>query len=168
MAKKHILDCTCGGRCIWFDKRHPNALYTDIRKEPPGLDTKRYRFAVLPDMIQDFRKLDYPDRSFKLVVFDPPHLKNISMNSIIGKKYGSLQPETWQSDIKKGFEECWRVLDNFGVLVMKWSCTKQNIKSRDIPLKTMLKILPQKPLFGHTTGSKSNTNWLCFMKIPKE
>lgn len=31
--EKKILDVTCGGRSIWFDKRHPAAVYCDKRKE---------------------------------------------------------------------------------------------------------------------------------------
>ena len=31
--EKFILDVTCGGRSMWFNKKHPNAIYTDIREE---------------------------------------------------------------------------------------------------------------------------------------
>ena len=30
---KKILDVTCGSRSIWYDKKHPLAVYCDIRKE---------------------------------------------------------------------------------------------------------------------------------------
>lgn len=33
MSDKKILDVTCGSRTIWFDKKHPAAVYCDIRKE---------------------------------------------------------------------------------------------------------------------------------------
>ena len=79
-------------------------------------------------------------------------------------KYGSLNAETWQTDIKLGFKECMRVLKIHGTLIMKWSCPKNGNK-RTVTLKEMLKILPQEPLFGHTTGSNSQTNWICFMKL---
>lgn len=32
MGKK-ILDVTCGGRSIWFNKHHPAAVYCDKRRE---------------------------------------------------------------------------------------------------------------------------------------
>ena len=30
---KVILDCTCGGRSIWFDKHNRHTVYTDKRQE---------------------------------------------------------------------------------------------------------------------------------------
>ena len=167
-SQKLILDVTCGARSIWFNKNHPAALYGDIRKEPKGFIEERSNYEVNPDILLDFRDLPFEDQSFKLVIWDPPHLKGISPKSWIGKKYGSLKEDQWEHDIRKGFEECFRVLDDFGILIMKWSCCKEKRKSRDIPLKEMLKILPVEPIVGHTTGSKSNTNWLSFMKIPSQ
>lgn len=29
---KKILDATCGSRMMWFDKEHPETIYTDKRK----------------------------------------------------------------------------------------------------------------------------------------
>ena len=164
--EKIILDVTCGTRSIWFNKNHPAALYGDIRKEEKGFYTHRPNAEVNPDVILDFRDLKFPDKSFKMVVWDPQHLKGLSPKSWIAQKYGSLDKETWAHDIKKGFEECFRVLDDYGTLIMKWSCTAQKRPSRDITLKELLKILPIEPIVGHTTGSKSNTYWLSFMKIP--
>lgn len=163
MKDKFILDITCGGRTIWFNKNHPNAIYTDIRKKPKGFDKHRPNFEVCPDAIMDYRYLKYPDDSVNLIVWDPPHLKSLSPKSWLYKYYGCLNAETWQEDIKQGFTQCMRVLKPKGVLILKWSRSKD---ARSIQLKEMLNILPIKPLFGHTTGSKSQTNWLCFMKIP--
>lgn len=166
--KKFILDVTCGVRSIWFNKNHPNALYLDIRKEEKGfIQQGASNYEVNPDMIMDFRDLKFPDKSFKLVIWDPPHLKNLSRKSWIRKKYGSLSEE-WENDIKKGFKECYRVLDDFGILVFKWSCCADGRKNRDITISQVLKVIPVQPIVGHTTGSKSNTMWMCFMKIPEE
>ena len=33
MQEKKILDATCGGRSIWFNKHHPAAIYCDKRRE---------------------------------------------------------------------------------------------------------------------------------------
>ena len=57
----------------------------------------------------------------------------------------------------KGFAECFRVLSYGGVLIFKWNET-------DIPLKDVLKCTPEKPVFGHKSGKRSNTHWLCFYK----
>lgn len=163
---KLVLDACCGGRMFWFNKKHPNALYIDIRKQEKGFIKTRPKFEVAPDKIMDFRDLKFPDKSFKLVVWDPPHLKDLRDNSWVYQKYGSLKGETWVEDLHKGFSECYRVLEDYGVLIFKWSSSADNRPNRDIQLKDVLNIIPVQPLFGHTTGSKSNTKWLCFMKIP--
>jgi hypothetical protein len=51
-----------------------------------------------------------------------------------------------------------RVLDDFGVLIFKWS-------EVEIPLKEVLSAIGQRPLFGHRSGKHNKTHWLCFMKI---
>jgi len=156
---KFILDACCGGRMSWFNKRHPNCLYVDERVALKGHRKQRPNHSVEPDMIMDFRKLELKDNSFKLVVFDPPHLKTLGNTSDFRKMYGGLNPETWRDDIKQGFDECWRVLDNYGVLIFKWN--EQEIKKREI-----LDVIEKEPLFGHPRGNRLNTIWFCFMKIP--
>ena len=71
-------------------------------------------------------------------------------------KYGKLA-QNWRETLRQGFSECWRVLDDYGVLIFKWS--EKNIK-----LSEVAKLFPAGPLFGHTTGPKSHTHWVCFMK----
>jgi len=157
---KKILDACCGGRMFWFNKKHPDTLYVDIRKEKhfisrgnKGVDN-RHRH-ILPDKVMDFRKLDLPDNSFSLVVFDPPHLK-LGRKSYFAQIYGSLE-NTWKDDITKGFAECFRVLKEDGVLIFKWS-------ESDILLREILALTPVKPLFGHRSGKAQKTHWVCFMK----
>lgn len=155
---KIILDACCGGRMFWFDKKHPDTLYIDIREEQDfqtgkGKDN-RHR-AILPDKVMDFRKLDLPSDHFSLVVFDPPHLK-IGKKSFYAQIYGSLE-NTWQEDMKKGFSECFRVLKPTGTLIFKWN-------ESDILLKDILALTPEKPLFGHRSGKAQKTHWVCFMK----
>lgn len=53
MRDKHILDATCGSRTI-----------------------------VSPDIVADFTKMPFPDNSFELVVFDPPHLIKADGNAL--------------------------------------------------------------------------------------
>ena len=166
MKDKFILDVTCGARGIWFNKNHPNTIYLDIRKRKKGFVHERTNYEIKPDQVMDFRKLEFPDKSFKMVIFDPPHLKGIKENSWIGKKYGSLNSESWKYDIRKGFDECWRVLEDFGVLIFKWSVTNDGRKGRNISLKEVLEISPEQKIVGHTSGTKSNTFWISFMKIP--
>lgn len=159
MEDKFILDAACGGRHFWFNKQHPNTLYIDNRVAEKGHNKHRPQHEVKPDIIMDFRALDFEDKSFKLVVWDPPHRKDLSERSIIRTQYGSLSSITWQGDLKCGFKECFRVLDDYGVLIFKWN-------ESQIKLKEVLRLFPIKPLFGHPTGSKIKTHWMCFMKIP--
>lgn len=153
---KQILDACCGSRMFWFDKEHPAAVFMDNRSMGKTLCDGR-RFEVRPDLIADFREIPFPDESFRLVVFDPPHLCRAGESSWLGIKYGILK-STWQDDLRRGFEECMRVLMDYGVLILKWS--EDQINTGDI-----LKLLPVQPLFGHRRG---RSIWLCFMKFPEE
>ena len=155
--KKIILDACCGGRMFWFDKNNSNVLFSDIRKETHTLCDGR-KFEINPDVVMDFRKLDLEDNSFKLVVFDPPHLEKLGKNSWMAKKYGVLG-EDWRDDLKRGFDECWRVLEDFGVLIFKWS-------EGDVSVSEVIRLFDKEPLFGHTNGKSGKTKWMCFMKIP--
>jgi hypothetical protein len=161
MINKFILDACCGGRLFWFNKNHPNTVYIDNRIREKGHDKHRPNHEIKPDILMDFKKMEFPDKSFKLVVFDPPHLFGKPDGCDMTKKYGSLCPETWQDDIKRGFKECWRVLEDYGVLIFKWneSC---------ISKEKVLKLIPIEPLFGHPPRSEVKTSWFCFMKIPEE
>lgn len=160
MKDKFILDACCGPRAMWFNKAHPNTLYIDNRKEPVGFGRKE---VINPDIIMDFRNMSFSDKSFKLVVFEPPHLSKLGKTSYFRKKFGCLVAETWQSDLQKGFSECWRVLEDYGILVFKWS-------NSEIPFKKVLSLIPYRPLFGNVTNYKATsiTKWFCFMKIPEE
>jgi len=152
--EKLILDACCGGRMFWFNKSNPLAVYVDIREEEHVLCDGRV-FNVMPDIKMDFRKLEFPDNSFKLVVFDPPHLLKVGKNSWTCKKYGKLN-SGWENDLKAGFTECMRVLERYGVLIFKWSC-------RDIPVSKIIACFGYEPLFGHKTTAQSV--WLTFMKV---
>ena len=160
MNGKKILDVTCGSRTIWFNKNHPDAIYTDKRKEhheiTPNYDGHTRVCNVNPDIIADFTDLPFEDESFYLVVFDPPHLKNLGETSWLAKKYGKLFPG-WETEIKGGFDECMRVLKPNGVLIFKWN-------ERDIKTGDILRLIDKEPLFGHTTGSNAQTIWMTFMK----
>lgn len=145
---------------FWFNKAHPDALYIDIRQEQHfmvrgnnGVDNRHKR--ILPDKVMDFRNMDLPAKSFKLVVFDPPHLK-LGRKSYFAQIYGSLE-NTWQEDIRKGFSECFRVLKKDGILIFKWN-------ESDIPLREILALTPVQPLFGHRSGKAMKTHWVTFMK----
>lgn len=160
---KLILDACCGGRMFWFNKQNPDTLYIDNRTAAKGHIQNNWNpnHEVAPDVVMDFRKMDLTDKSFKLVVFDPPHLTNSGPKSVMGKKYGKLCKETWEVDLTQGFNECWRVLDDYGTLIFKWS-------EVSIPLKRVLALFPQRPLFGHVTAKSGKSIWCVFLKKPTQ
>lgn len=157
-----ILDVTCGSRTIWFNKHHPAVLYCDNRREK---DRKIWKsrsgkserhLTVDPDVLCDFTDLPFPDCSFSLVVWDPPHLLHVGDSSWLAAKYGKLG-EDWPQMLRDGFRECMRVLKPDGVLIFKWA-------ESDIPADKVWRAIGQKPLFGHHSGKRSTTFWGCFMK----
>jgi hypothetical protein len=142
---------------FWFNKNNPDVLFTDIREMEDVLCDGRI-LEVKPDMKMDFRAMTLKSNQFKLVVFDPPHMKSLGPKSWMAKKYGKLG-ENWKSDIAAGFNECMRVLQVHGILIFKWN-------DNEVKLNEVLKLFPTSPLFGHVTGKHGRTIWLCFMKMP--
>jgi ubiquinone/menaquinone biosynthesis C-methylase UbiE len=149
---KPIIDVCCGSKMFWYNKQNPNTVFMDIRELEDTLCDGR-KLVIKPDIIGDFTNIPFPDNSFKLAVFDPPHLEKVGDNSWMAKKYGKLKPG-WKNEIKQGFEECMRVLEPGGVLVFKWN--EQQIKLKDV-----LSLTQYRPLFG---DRRSKTIWAVFMK----
>lgn len=112
---------------------------------------------VKPDMLMDYRDLPFPDGTFRMVVLDPPHLRNAGETSYMAQKYGCLDQETWKADLKTMFSECFRVLKEHGVLIFKWNETQ-------IPVSQILKLTAHKPLFGNKQPNRTGTHWIVFMK----
>lgn len=152
---KIILDACCGSKMFWFDRNDPRVLFQDIREESHTLCDGR-SLVIDPDVIADFRAMPYNTGSFRLVVFDPPHFTVTGDTSYMFKKYGRLSAD-WQNDIYKGFHECMRVLEDNGVLVFKWNETH-------ISTKAIIECIGVTPLFGHISGKRQLTHWLCFIK----
>jgi SAM-dependent methyltransferase len=158
--KKDILDMCCGTKSFWFNKEHPDVLFIDRRREKHTLSDGR-EIEINPDKIEDFRKLSFKDNTFRLVIFDPPHLKSPGKNSWILKKYGKLDPKTWREDIRQGFKEAFRVLEPGGFLVFKWNET-------EIKLSEILSLTEVSPLLGHRSGKTQRTHWILFKKPSKK
>jgi hypothetical protein len=158
-----ILDPCCGGRMMWFDRNNPDVVFGDRRREQLIVTDRSHGNAsgtrtlnIDPDVLLDFRALPYPDGAFKLVAFDPPHLERAGPRSWLAGKYGKLGKD-WREDLRQGFAECFRVLDQDGVLVFKWNETQ-------VKLREVLALTPRPPLFGNTAGKKNGTHWMVFMK----
>ena len=170
--EKPILDVACGGKMFYFDKHDPRVLFCDNRQIETTLCDGR-PFEVNPDIVCDFTELPFENNTFRLVVFDPPHLTRNTGKSKYKEIYGTLSEvhtptgwqqikygalyQNWRDMLTKGFSECFRVLEPGGILVFKWNET-------DIPVSEILKLTDRKPVFGHKSGKRSNTHWILFMK----
>lgn len=159
---RRVLDPCCGGRMMWLNKQHPDVVFGDQRSETLTVTDRSHGNAsgtrtlrIEPDTLMDFRALPYPDGAFKLVAFDPPHLVRAGPRSWLAAKYGKLGQD-WREDLRKGFDECFRVLATDGVLVFKWNETQ-------VKVAEVLALTPVQPLFGHISGRKGLTHWLVFM-----
>jgi len=149
---------------MWFDRQNPDVVFGDQRNETIIVTDRSHgrtdgtrELRIEPDTLLDFRSLPYPDETFYLVAFDPPHLVRAGPNSWLAAKYGKLGPD-WREDIRMGFQECMRVLKPNGTLVFKWNETQ-------VKVGEVLQLAnPHEPLFGHPSGRKGLTHWLVFMK----
>jgi len=161
MEEKFILDACCGGRQFWFDKTQKNTIFMDIREVEKGTIEMQPNWCIKPNIIGDYRDMPFRDKSFKLIVWDIPHMLGKKISGIIQTKYGYLDRDNYEEDLKKGFKEIWRILDDYGVLEFKYADV-------NVPIKQILELFPVKPLFGTPTKKGvNNTFWFCFMKIPK-
>ena len=151
-----VLDATCGGRMMWFDKGDPRCLFIDKRVVPDMKCCDGRSFQVMPDQIADFTALPFPDSSFWLVVFDPPHLIRAGDHAYMAVKYGKLGGD-WREVLRDGFSECMRVLKPNGTLIFKWNETQ-------ISTTEVITAIGHSPLFGHRSGRLAKTHWMTFMK----
>ena len=157
MESKKVLDVCCSVKGMWFNKQDQRALFMDKRKEthidpyPCGTKTN----IIDPDVVGDFTDMPFEDESFYHIVFDPPHIVSNS-ESQITKKYGKLEGD-WREMLRQGFKECFRILKPNGTLIFKWSEVQ-------FPVKEILELTDYKPLYGHRSGKKMNTHWICFIK----
>lgn len=145
-----ILDLSAGNRAVWFNKKHPLAIYLDKRAE------------VSPDIVCDTRSLpNKVGEEYDLVVFDPPH-KNTGKNSNMAKVYGHHTTEEILDTIEKSAAEAHRVTKPDALMAFKWGCA-------DIKLKRVLDLMYDwEPLFGHLTkdGPRSQTYWVMLRRLP--
>lgn len=148
---------------MWVDRRNPDVLFGDRRSETITVTDRSHgksdgtrTLQIAPDTVLDFRHLPFPDQSFSLVAFDPPHLVRAGQRSWLAAKYGKLGAD-WRDDLRAGFAECFRVLKPDGTLVFKWNETQ-------VKIGEVLALTPVSPLFGQMSGRRGMTHWLVFMR----
>ena len=133
------------------DKREETHVLPDVSSAGGSRILK-----IEPDMVADFTCLPFEANTFALVVFDPPHLIRNGKNGWLAKKYGKLEGN-WRNDLRRGFEECFRVLKPEGTLIFKWN-------EHEVPVSQILALTPEQPLFGNKCGRNAKTHWIVFMK----
>lgn len=144
-----ILDLSAGNRAIWFNKKHPLAIYLDKRKE------------VRPDVVCDTRKM--PKRigsGFNLICWDPPHM-NCGPRSNMSRVYGHHTTKEILDTIEKTGREVHRISKKDALMALKWN-------THDIKLQRIFALLPKwEPLFGHLTkdGPGSQTYWIMLRRL---
>lgn len=146
---------------FWFDSADPRATFVDKRSESHLLPDKSSAGCIRElhiggDIQADFTDLPFPDNTFALVVFDPPHLVRAGRSSWLRKKYGTLEGD-WREELRKGFAECFRVLRPEGTLIFKWSEVQ-------VPVGQILALTPERPLFGNRCGKTAKSHWIVFLK----
>ncbi|WP_234624623.1 class I SAM-dependent methyltransferase [Agrobacterium vitis] len=146
---------------FWFDREDDRAVFGDIRREEHILADissagGSRKLIIDPEKLMDFRAIPFPDDSFSLVVFDPPHLVRNGKNGWLAKKYGKLGDD-WREDISAGFAECFRVLKPHGTLIFKWN-------EHEVKVSEVLRLTAEKPLFGNRCGKTAKSHWIVFMK----
>lgn len=147
-----ILDACCGSKMFWTDKNNPLVTFMDIRDgEYPENDRV---VKVHPDVLGDFRQMDFADETFDAVIFDPPHFLHAGEDSRIAHRYGVLDCASWQSDLRRGFDECMRVLKRNRILIMKWN-------TYQISWPEVRKAIGRDCDFG---DKRSQTRWMFFVK----
>ena len=156
-----VLDACCGSRMFWFNKQDERAIFLDnrvaVHRMPPwGRHWDGAEIRVQPDQVADFTDQPFQDNTFALVVFDPPHMESIGDNSRTAHKYGKLFGD-WRDMLRKGFDECFRVLRPEGTLIFKWC-------EYEVPLAEVLALTNHRPLFGHKSGKQQKTHWIAFLK----
>ena len=154
-----ILDATSSYRTMWIDKKDPDAVFIDQRRE------------VKPDIVCRWQYLPFKDEVFDVDNFDPPQMvyRVEGKPSFLTDKFGLLERETWPKDLRLAFDELWRVLKPNGVLLLKWN-------DNHISTKRILALFPVAPKFGtvvggsrgfrnkHSKEPRSTTSWFCFVK----
>jgi SAM-dependent methyltransferase len=157
---KEILDPCCGAKMFWLNKSRTDTVYMDIRNDVFYVKDKSSKggtrkISIAPDVIGDVTRIPFPEESFSLIIFDPPHLLHPGKTGWMAKKYGIL-PADWKTFIKASFDECFRVLKPSGTLVFKWS-------EKDIRAKDVLSVIGYTPVVGSRSRTR-DTKWFIFFK----
>lgn len=153
LKSRKILDLSAGNRAVWFDKKHPDATFIDVRAE------------VGPTTVADSRALpEIIGQDFSVFIFDPPHA-NFGANSNMAKSYGHHTCQEIREIVEGTAKEAHRVGTENAVMAFKWN-------DHDIKLQTVLNLMRPywEPLVGHVVSvrerKKNQTHWVLLRRMP--
>ena len=148
---------------MWFNKENPNTVFMDKKKKIEDFSHSKLNVRMSPDIQAVWEYLPFPDETFEMVVFDPPHMienRPLDCNSIFVSKYGLLRPQTYRRELFQAGKEFWRVLKKGGFLVFKWNdCSRK--------FDRVIQYFPNRPLFyqkSKGSAGQSSTFWAVFQK----
>lgn len=125
---------------FWFDPNQQGVLFGDIRSEEHTLCDRR-ALSITPDVLMDFRDIPYPDASFRLVAFDPPHLRRAGRDSWLRAKYG-IRGDDWREELRKGNRTVnialQRVVRVLNLCTRKWRDDRKRPWIDSVPMIEML------------------------------
>jgi len=155
-----ILDATCGEKEMWFIKNHPCVTFMDKRKGKYTYSSMKctpHTVIVDPDVVSEWKDAPFPDETFDLILFDPPHIVQESKKGVMVNKYTQLNPDDWNIVLKEGIDKLFRILKEDGIFILKWDeCSRK--------IDHVLKLFPYPPLFGTHTGLNNKNLWIVFLK----
>ena len=94
------IDLTFAAGCFW---KRPN---------PPGLTitTSNIDPSSAADLHLDFTATGLPDDAYDLAVYDPPHLADLGVDSIMGRRFGTVKGTPGlKLLVTAGVREAWRI-----------------------------------------------------------
>ena len=109
-ANPRIIDVCCNDGSMWSGTGYG---VTRVDIDPVFKD------MGLADVTADCRALPFPDGSFDVVVFDPPHVTDTGTGSILGMRYGSLEGDNISDLFAPFLHEAHRVLSDGGIVLAK-------------------------------------------------
>jgi hypothetical protein len=86
----------------------------------------------------DFTALPYTDHAFDAAFFDPPHLGDLGVNSIMRARYGTLNGSQVKQLIQSGVAEAWRITRVGLVIKVTEHCHGQRFQAESIWVESVL------------------------------
>jgi len=157
-----ILDACCGGKLMYrgLDRQFNDdeILFVDVRHGKFSYKHPKYpkTTIVQPTVVADARFLPFRNKSFNLIIFDPPH-DQYGKRSYMALRYGSLSDEEyelllWHTDL-----EFYRVLQPKGILLVKISGAR---RKTTLEWLTHFKMLLDNAYWSKSYHCRKKTHWI--------